>query len=146
VTTIKPNKPWFHEHIFIGQKWYQNVETYGALLQVTENYHLMVSSTTKGIVGLNNSKNLNTKLEQTYIRFILAHWGHKIPLKGKTKNTWHNKFGWCIIKFDQVVKRITNLKDSQNPNTKLDQRYISFVWANWSYNIPLKSKIEMPLA
>lgn len=76
----------------------------------------------------------------------MAHWGHKRPLKGKRKNTWHNRVGWCIIKFDQVVKRITNLEDSQNPNTKLDQRYISFVLANWSYNIPPKSKIEMPLA
>jgi hypothetical protein len=36
---------------------------------------------------LNDSKNFNAKLEQTYIRFILAHWGHKIPLKGKTKST-----------------------------------------------------------
>jgi hypothetical protein len=33
-------------------------------------------------------------------------------------------------KFDQVVKRITNLEDSQNTNTKLDERYISFVLAN----------------
>jgi len=71
--TIKPNKPQFHEHIFICQKWYQNVETNGALLQVIENYCLMVSSTTNEIVGLNNSKNFNAKLEQTYIRFILAH-------------------------------------------------------------------------
>jgi hypothetical protein len=45
----------------------------------------MVSSTTKRIVGLNDSKNHNTKLEQTYIRFILKHWGHKIPLKEKQK-------------------------------------------------------------
>jgi hypothetical protein len=71
--TIKQNKPRFHEHIFICQKWYQNVETNGVLLQVIENYRLMVSSTTKGIVGLNDSKNFNAKLEQTYIRFILAH-------------------------------------------------------------------------
>jgi hypothetical protein len=65
--------PRFHEHIFICQKWYQNVETDGALLQVIENYGLMVSSTTNEIVGLNDSKNFNAKLEQTYIRFILAH-------------------------------------------------------------------------
>lgn len=71
--TIKPNKLRFHEHIFICQKWYQNVEIDGVLFQVIENYHLMVSSTKKGIVSLSDSKNLNTKLEQTYIRFILAH-------------------------------------------------------------------------
>jgi hypothetical protein len=43
-------------------------------------------------------------------------------------------------KFDQVVKRITNLEDSQNTNTKLDERYISFVLANWSLTYLLKVK------
>lgn len=111
--TIKPNKLRFHEHIFICQKWYQNVEIDGVLFQVIENYHLMVSSTKKGIVGLSDSKNLNTKLEQTYIRFILAHWGHKVPLKGKTKSTWHNRFWmmhnkvWSSCQKDYKFERFT---------------------------------------
>jgi hypothetical protein len=50
----------------------------------------------------------------------------------------HNKV-WSSCQKDY------KLKDSQNLDTELDQIY-KFVLANWSHNIPPKSKIEMPLA